>query len=159
MPRVPIAFALPDPLPPSPSTPHPSPSPLQNQITSTLTSTDYDLVAVPLANERWRARWEKLCLRPNEEDLDPASPEALARDQARERIDREADMWRKDGGLKRDEVNVTRLEEGPNMIAVASEWLELDSCDEGIRFDSELVRLTLLPFILWGCRSSTIGLQ
>lgn len=139
MPRVPIAFAYPDSLPPAASTPHPSPSPLQTSIASTLGSSDYDLVAVPLTNGKWQDRWEHLCLRPMEEELDPESPEALARDQAREAVDREADEWRKDGALRREEMNVTRLEEARSMIAMASDWLELDSGDEGIRFDSELV--------------------
>jgi protein arginine N-methyltransferase 5 len=64
---------------------------------------------------------------------------AGVREAAREALDREADVWRKDGGLLRGEMNVTRLEETQHMIAIAAEWLELDSEDEGIRFDSELV--------------------
>ena len=57
----------------------------------------------------------------------------------RERVDREADVWRREGGLNRDELVVSRLEETGALIAMASEWLELDSPDEGIRFDSEIV--------------------
>lgn len=53
--------------------------------------------------------------------------------------DREADLWRRDPSLNRDECNITRFEDGADIIALASEWLELDSFDEGIRFDSELV--------------------
>ena len=34
---------------------------------------------------------------------------------------------------------MSRLEETPNLVGIAAEWLELDSSDEGIRFDSELV--------------------
>jgi protein arginine N-methyltransferase 5 len=141
MPRLPIAIALPTPLPPLPSTPHPSPSPLQNTIISTLSSTDYDTVCLPLTNSKWQDRWERLCLRPVEEELDPSSPEALKRDLEREVVDREADLWRKEGGLRREELNVTRLEETQGLIAVAAEWLEMDSPDEGIRFDSELVSM------------------
>lgn len=71
------------------------------------------------------------------------------------------------GGFRRSEVTVTRLgqsspralaapafseltvcspdafvaaEETEHLIGLASDWLELDSPDEGIRFDSELVR-------------------
>jgi hypothetical protein len=33
-----------------------------------------------------------------------------------------------------------RAEETEHLIGLASDWLELDSPDEGIRFDSELVR-------------------
>lgn len=36
---------------------------------------------------------------------------------------------------------MSRLEESQGVIPLASEWLELDSPDEGIRFDSELVGL------------------
>jgi protein arginine N-methyltransferase 5 len=128
MPRPPIALALPYPLPPLPNLPHPKPTPLQNAISHTLTSTDYETVVVPLTNEEWQARWERLCLRPMEdEELDDhgnpveLSPDVIAAKEAEaRRVDREADVWRRDGGLKRD-------------------WLELDSPDEGIRFDSELV--------------------
>lgn len=94
---------------------------------------------MPLTNSSWQERWERLCLRPLEEDIDPDSAEAIARDEAREVLDREADVWRKEGGLKRGEMNVTRLEETQYMVALAADWLELDSADEGIRFDSELV--------------------
>ncbi len=61
------------------------------------------------------------------------------RDKERELVDREADLWRKEGGLRREEVNVSRLEETQHLVGIAAEWLELDSPDEGIRFDSELV--------------------
>lgn len=124
-----------------PTTPHPSTSPLEAQISSTLSSSDYDTVCVPLTNPRWQERWERLCLRPVEEELDPASQAALTRDLQREIVDREADVWRKEGGLRRNELNISRLEETQGLIAVASEWLEMDSSDEGIRFDSELVCL------------------
>ena len=67
----------------------------------------------------------------------------------REVVDREADVWRKEGGLRRDEVNVCRLEESQHLVGVAADWLELDSSDEGIRFDSELVSVSL-PYGLAG---------
>ena len=135
MSRHPIAYSLPHPLPPLPSQPHPAPSPLQSVISNTLSSTDYDAVCVPLTNSRWQDRWDRLCLRSDEDDSQ-TNEAAL---QKREAADREADLWRKEGGLMRDEVNVCRLEESPNLIATAADWLELDSPDEGIRFDSELV--------------------
>jgi protein arginine N-methyltransferase 5 len=72
-----------------------------------------------------------------DEDEDPGI--ASVKNAERERVDREADIWRKEGGLRRDEVVISRLEESTNVIAVAADWLELDSPDEGIRFDSELV--------------------
>ena len=142
MPRVPVALALPYPLPPPPTLPKPAPSPLQKAIQSTVQSTDYDAVVIPLTNEHWQNRWDRLCLRPmeDEDEEDQLSPEALeARERDREVVDREADLWRKDGGLLREECNITRLEDGQRVVAVAAEWLELDSPDEGIRFDAELV--------------------
>ncbi|RXK42065.1 protein arginine N-methyltransferase 5 [Tremella mesenterica] len=134
MPRLNIALDLPPPLPSLPNQPHPSPSPLQQLINNTLSSTDYDLCCIPLTNARWQTRWERLCLRLTE-DEDLASPEASKH---REEVDREADMWRREGGLSREEVNVCRLEETPHLIGLGPEWLDLDSPDEGIRFDSEL---------------------
>ena len=51
---------------------------------------------------------------------------------------REAELWRMAGCFKRVEVNVTRSDETSGLLALASDWLELDSEVEGIRFDSEL---------------------
>ncbi|WRT64001.1 uncharacterized protein IL334_000928 [Kwoniella shivajii] len=138
MPRHPIAFSLPSPAPSPPDAPRPDPSPLQQAISNTLSSTDYDLVSLPLTNSAWQDRWERLCLRPVE-DEENFTPEQLeAKDREREKVDLEADVWRRDGGLRREEVNVCRLEESQAVITTAAEWLELDSPDEGIRFDSEL---------------------
>jgi protein arginine N-methyltransferase 5 len=76
-----------------------------------------------------------------EDEEEDIKPEVLeAREREREIVDREADIWRKEGGLLREECNITRLEDGQRVVAVAADWLELDSPDEGIRFDSELVR-------------------
>jgi type II protein arginine methyltransferase len=136
MARQSIAYALPAPYP-SPAS-APGPSPLQDTINSTLQSTDYDSVCLPLTNRLWQARWDRLCLRPvEEESTDPKK--SMDSEVEREKIDREADIWRKEGGLRRDELNMSRLEETGQMIGMAAEWLELDSEDEGIRFDSELV--------------------
>lgn len=140
MPRHKVALYLPHPLPSLPIEPPPTPSPLQQVIASTLSTTDYDLVSFPLTNAAWQARWEKLCLRPIEEEgLSEAELERRAIEERK--VDQEADIWRRDGGLKRSEVVVSRLEESQGVIPLASEWLELDSPDEGIRFDSELVGL------------------
>jgi protein arginine N-methyltransferase 5 len=113
MARHPIALSLPYPLPPLPTVPVTSgPSPLQNLITHTLTSTDYDAVVIPLTNEKWQERWDRLCIREAEEDNvnEPVQREVFeAREREKAEIDREADIWRKEGGLKRDEVNVSRL--------------------------------------------------
>lgn len=129
-----IALSLPHSLPPLPNTPSPAPSPLQQLISKTTENTDYDAVCLPLTNTKWHERWERLCLRPIEDE--DATPEEIG---AREKVDIEADVWRREGGLNRDELVVSRLEETQTLIATAAEWLELDSPDEGIRFDSELV--------------------
>ena len=138
MPRYPIALCLPAPYPPLPSEPPPAISPVQEKITSTLGSTDYDSICLPLTNSKWHERWERLCLRPME-DEENDTPDTI---KAREALDREADTWRREGGLRREEVVVSRLEETQHLVALASDWLELDSPDEGIRFDSELVSPT-----------------
>ena len=138
MPRHPIALSLPAPYPPLPTAPPPANSPLGELITQTLGNTDYDQVCLPLTNAKWQERWERLCLRPMDEDEANGQPdERLAKE--REALDQEADTWRREGGLKREEVVISRLEETQHVIALASDWLELDSMDEGIRFDSELV--------------------
>jgi protein arginine N-methyltransferase 5 len=135
MPRLNVAYALPHPLPPPPTTPHPSATPLYTTITQTIQSTDFDLVALPLTNDKWRERWDRLCTRAVE-DGEPSEADIIARDE----VDREADIWRRDGGLEFGEVNMTRLEEAHGNVGIAADWLEMDSPDEGIRFDSELVR-------------------
>jgi protein arginine N-methyltransferase 5 len=134
MPRLNVAYALPNPLPPLPTTPHPNPSPLLDLINQTTQNTDYDAVALPLTNDKWRDRWDRLCTRAVEES-EPTAEDLKARDD----VDREADIWRRDGGLEFGEVNMTRLEEAAGSIGIAADWLEMDSPDEGIRFDSELV--------------------
>ncbi|WVQ85433.1 hypothetical protein IAT38_007598 [Cryptococcus sp. DSM 104549] len=134
-----VALSLPNPLPALPTEPRPVQSPLQQAIVQTIKTTDYDLVSLPLTNPLWQARWEKLCLHPVYDDEGRVSAqEQDRREQERRAIDREADIWRRDGGLRREEVNVSRLEESQGVIATAAEWLEMDSPDEGIRFDSEL---------------------
>jgi protein arginine N-methyltransferase 5 len=81
-----------------------------------------------------------------EEEEVQLKPEVVAaREREREVVDREADLWRKDGGLRREECNITRLDDVGRVVAVAAEWLELDSPDEGIRFDAELVSLVKSP--------------
>lgn len=148
MARLPIAICPKD-IPPLPTLPHPSPSPLQQLIGQTVAKTDYDAICVPLTNARWQDRWERLCLRPvgaEDEDDGPDQDGVDGQGSLRDRtgdVDREADLFRREPSLLRDECNITRLEESQNVIALASDWLELDSPDEGIRFDSELVGLVV----------------
>lgn len=129
--------------------------------------TEYDLVCVPLTNSSWQDRWERMCtLSTSATALDlgasAASHAETATLTAEDHTKREAEKWRAGGAFTRGEVNVTRsgqsllrdieipqpdshfsfdvAEEAGSLILLASEWLELDSPAEGIRFDSELVR-------------------
>jgi protein arginine N-methyltransferase 5 len=101
-------------------------------------------------------RWERLCLRPLDEEeqmyvhtgSNGSGLAALQEETQRTAdTDREADLWRKDPSLNRDECNITRFEDAAEVVALASEWLELDSFDEGIRFDSELVSRRVLRLL------------
>lgn len=51
---------------------------------------------------------------------------------------REAERWRQTPTFHRGELTMSKYEETEGVIAVISPWLELDSPDEGIRFDSEI---------------------
>ncbi|KAJ9098885.1 hypothetical protein QFC19_006223 [Naganishia cerealis] len=144
--RLPIALNLTQhSLPPSSAVPADS-TPVQH-LTAQALQADYDLVCVPLANDLWRERWERLCLRAPDDEADEegeagagtsGTKEWVDRERTRFETAREAEAWRNNGGFKRSELNITRLEETERTIALASSWLELDSEDEGIRFDSEL---------------------
>jgi len=110
----------------------------------------YDTVCIPLTNEKWWARWKKMCLSPEDE---------AEKDDSAERI---SEAWRSNPVFLREEVNVTRLgvsvcvlktwnapmysypplervDEAENTIVVLSDWLELDSQDEWVRCDAEIV--------------------
>lgn len=144
-------------------------------------SQGYDLIVLELTNERWKERWERLCLA-NPNDVPSASGSSaavppssvqmasgaawLARSSSRQGLNsfsasgvrqspspspaassagqtfatiaREAEEWRKAPAFKRTEVNLTKLEETEGVIALASQWIELDSPDEGVRLDCEL---------------------
>jgi protein arginine N-methyltransferase 5 len=99
----------------------------------------YNTVCIPLMNEKWRARWKKMCLSPEDE---------AEKDESAERISK---AWRSNPAFLREEINVTRLgecsecsacflvlmscnlnlvDEAENTIVMLSDWLELDSLDE-----------------------------
>jgi protein arginine N-methyltransferase 5 len=141
MPRLPVALHVPlTAIPSTPDgrlTPLSSPTPLQ-ELTNDALGQDYDGISVSLTTPAWKARWERLCLRPVEGDF-PSLAEELEEDERRGATEVEAEKWRNQGGFRKEELVVTRLGEAERTIAFASEWLELDSPDEGIRFDSELV--------------------
>jgi protein arginine N-methyltransferase 5 len=108
----------------------------------------YDTVCIPLANEKWRSRWKKMCLSPEDE---------AEKDESAERM---SEAWRSNPVFLREEINVIRLGECPkssvcllvlmsrkrnlvdeaeNTIVMLSDWLELDSPDEWVRCDAETV--------------------
>lgn len=85
----------------------------------------YDLICVPLANETWKSRWKKMCLTDGEKQS--------------EEVERLAEDWRaSEGPFLREEMNITRLDEAMGTIGMVSDWLELDSPDDGLRYDSEI---------------------
>ncbi|SCV71268.1 BQ2448_2856 [Microbotryum intermedium] len=108
--------------------------------------TEYDLVALPLTNRNWQERWESMCVSMTsqsqfdlQEHAGPAKSQSQQHAQAHAQgMAFEAESWRGGGAFHRNQVNVTRSEETGSLIAFASDWLELDSPDEGLRFDSEL---------------------
>ncbi|ORY82328.1 PRMT5 arginine-N-methyltransferase-domain-containing protein [Leucosporidium creatinivorum] len=116
----------------------PTPSEAAQGWTGAGGKTEYDLVCMPLTNGNWQERWEGMCTitaSATEAELGVAA--ALASQQS-EAGRAEAEAWRAGGGFRRNEVNLTRSEEAGSLMVFASEWLELDSPVEGIRFDSEL---------------------
>lgn len=117
------------------------PTPLLQKIYATLQSergTDYDAVAIPLTNQHWKTRWDRLCVDGGRLESPMPGSGASAKNAAE--VAREAEMWRLAGHFYRNEVNLTRQTEALKSICIASQWLELDSPIEGIRLDSELVR-------------------
>lgn len=57
----------------------------------------YDTVCIPLTNEKWRVRWENMCLSTGDE---------AEKDGGAERI---CEAWRSNPVFLSDELNVTRL--------------------------------------------------
>lgn len=57
----------------------------------------YNYVCVPLTNEKWKSRWQEMCVT-NGEQGSKSMP-----------LQQRAEMWRDGGGFKQDEVLITRL--------------------------------------------------
>uniref|UniRef100_A0A8H8CMM8 Protein arginine N-methyltransferase n=1 Tax=Psilocybe cubensis TaxID=181762 RepID=A0A8H8CMM8_PSICU len=87
----------------------------------------YKRVCMPLTTDKWRARWAKMCLLPNESS-----------EQDKEEASKAAEAWRLNPAFERDEVMITRLDEAEGVIAMISEWLELDAADDWVRHDAEI---------------------
>jgi protein arginine N-methyltransferase 5 len=99
---------------------------VQSEINSALES-DYDSISIPLTNERWKTRWQKMCLSgpqtpPNRSDSlqGQRSPARIKLEntasglfkvpshQKDAEIEMEAELWRAGGGFQRNEVNIMR---------------------------------------------------
>ncbi|EFI27922.1 shk1 kinase-binding protein 1 [Coprinopsis cinerea okayama7 len=97
------------------------------QVTSKARENKYEVVCLPLTTEAWKRRWSSMCLLPvdaTEEEKGEAS--------------KAAELWRVRPGFLKDEVTLSRLDEAEGVIAMVSEWLELDSPDDWIRNDAEI---------------------
>ena len=101
------------------------------------TSKGYESVCLPLTTENWKLRWEGMCLLPAEGGSNDAS-KACAR---------AAELWRQRPCFLPDEVALRHLDQPQGIIAMISEWLQLDADDDGIRHDAEIASLLLLFFI------------
>lgn len=58
----------------------------------------YKRVCVPLTTEKWKERWSKMCLLPNESS-----------EEDKESASKAAEAWRLNPAFERDEVTITRL--------------------------------------------------
>lgn len=110
---------------------------------------DYDAICCPLTTEKWRTRWRDMCILPVDgvPDKNP--------------LEQRAEEWRSKPAFMRDEVTVTRLgtkfnlhkvylfsdatykDEAEGILAIVSDWLELDAPDSWVRHDSEIVRTVI----------------
>ncbi|TIB36818.1 hypothetical protein E3P86_02369 [Wallemia ichthyophaga] len=104
---------------------------------------DYDAITLPFTKPTWKTRWQRYCVS-NENDVNKGRARASYIAGKSENVvqDRqtakEAEVWRLTRVYDKNEVNVSKLDECESIIAFVSDWLELDSPDEGIRFDSEM---------------------
>ncbi|KAI6117252.1 PRMT5-domain-containing protein [Pisolithus croceorrhizus] len=92
-------------------------------------SQGYQAICLPLTTSKWQERWKNMCIVPSIED---AGNEAVIA------ADKEAEAWRKSPSFLLDEVTITRLDEAEFVLAMASEWLRLDSDDDWVRHDSAI---------------------
>jgi len=68
------------------------------RLLSDLRAKGYQRPCMSLTNERWKARWEGMCLLPAE-----------SADEDKERAARDAEAWRMMPGFMKDEVTITSL--------------------------------------------------
>ncbi|KIJ12820.1 hypothetical protein PAXINDRAFT_117778 [Paxillus involutus ATCC 200175] len=87
----------------------------------------YQSICLPLTTANWRERWKNMCIMPSTGD--GGNEEVIA-------AEKEAEAWRKSPSFLLDEVTMTRLDEAEIVVAMASEWLQLDATDDWVRHDS-----------------------
>ncbi|QRW04066.1 protein arginine N-methyltransferase 5 [Ceratobasidium sp. AG-Ba] len=123
---------------------HVSSDDLKRHIDDALAAS-YDTVSLYITNDRWKQRWQKMCLSAqsdadSERDTSP-SPRVKDAESLME-----AELWRAGGGFQRDELNIIRNDQAEYIVGFASDWLQLDSLDEGVRYDSEIALRQELQF-------------
>ncbi|KAG8688974.1 methyltransferase protein [Ceratobasidium sp. 395] len=143
---------------------HVSSDALKSHIDASLAA-NYDSVALYITNDRWKDRWQKMCL--SHSDAGSRHSDASQEHEFVPRVKvqntecgnlkivsgpkdaeslMEAELWRAGGGFKREELNIIRNDQSEYVIGFASDWLELDSLEEGVRFDSEIALRQELQF-------------
>ncbi|KAG6844122.1 hypothetical protein H0H87_009609 [Tephrocybe sp. NHM501043] len=90
-------------------------------------SKGYDALALPLTTEKWKMRWEDMCLLPPGVDREIE----ISKEQ-------KAEVWRSRPGFLEGEVTLTRLDEAEGVTVMISDWLELDAIDDWVRHDAEI---------------------
>src|SRR5258708_437021 len=126
---------------------------LYDFIKETTAKNTYGSICIPITNDIWKKRWKEMCLIEH-----GTSSSECKRDVE---LQWAAENWRAgySGSFHLNEVNITRLglwqchqvqsgisdlgvsviEEAEGTIGMAADWLELDSPDAWVRYDSELV--------------------
>lgn len=111
----------------------------------------YASICLPLTTGKWRERWQNMCIMPSTGAA--GNEEVIAAEKA-------AEEWRKSPSFLLDEVTITRLgeissplhrshspvlligkliDEAEIVVAITSDWLQLDATDDWIRHDSGIV--------------------
>ncbi|KIM68377.1 hypothetical protein SCLCIDRAFT_105837 [Scleroderma citrinum Foug A] len=87
----------------------------------------YQAICLPLTTAKWQERWKNMCIVPSEGDTG---------NEATIPAEKEAEAWRKSPSFLLDEVTMTRLNEAEFVLALALEWLCLDSDDDWVCHNS-----------------------
>ncbi|KAF8896284.1 PRMT5 arginine-N-methyltransferase-domain-containing protein [Infundibulicybe gibba] len=106
------------------------------KLTADAQDKGYDIVCLPITTDKWKQRWTDMCVLP------PGS-DGERHGEAEQR----AEAWRSRPGFMRDEVTITRVDEGEGVTAMISDWLELDAVDDWVRHDTEIALQQELSYI------------